>query len=104
MSVFDESHMRKVRQVFGTTLPDELMIRTGERLAVVQTFDDGWCIVGRDSRTRAGDIELGAVPAWVFIEPVEGVRPERLIRTSSLGVTVTLDAPGGPCFSWSNAS
>lgn len=105
MSVFDEGHKRKVRQLFTPTLPDELVINLGERVTVVQSFDDGWCIVGRDSMFKPGDVELGAVPAWAFLKPVKGLKAERPIRTSSLGVTVTLDAPGGPredVISWSN--
>lgn len=105
MSVFDEGHKRKVRQLFNPTLPDELVINLGERVTVVQSYDDGWCIVGRDSVFKPGDAELGAVPAWVFVKPVKGLKAERPIRTTSLGVTVTLDAPGLPredVISWSN--
>lgn len=29
----------------------------------MQTFDDEWCVVGRD---RFGEVEVGAVPAYVF--------------------------------------
>jgi hypothetical protein len=41
---------RKVRQLFNPILPDELLItHIGERLTIVQSFDDGWCIVGREN-------------------------------------------------------
>ena len=56
---------------------------------VVNSFDDGWCIVGRDSVFKSGEVELGAIPAWCFMKPVQGLRAERPMRTSSLGVTVT---------------
>jgi hypothetical protein len=98
---------RKVRQLFGPVLPDELVLSLGEKVTVVQSFDDGWCIVGRDSLVKPGEVEMGAVPAWCFVKPVKGLKASRPMRTSSLGVTVQLDA--GPGFSsreevisWSN--
>lgn len=107
LSAFDDGHRRKVRQLFHPTLPDELVLSLGEHVAVLNSYDDGWCIVGRDSMLKPGDVELGAVPSWVFMKAVKGLRAERPIRTSSLGVTVTLDASGGPrqdVISWSNFS
>ena len=98
---------RKVRQLFAPVLPDELVLSLGEKVNVVQSFDDGWCIVGRDSLVKPGEVEMGAVPAWCFIKPVKGLKASRPMRTTSLGVTVQLDA--GPGFSsrdevisWSN--
>ena len=98
---------RKVRALFAPVLPDELVLSLGERVTVVQSFDDGWCIVGRDSLVKPGEVEMGAVPAWCFIKPVKGLKASRPMRTTSLGVTVQLDA--GPAFSsrdelisWSN--
>lgn len=100
-----ESNKRKVRQTFNPVLPDELVLSLGERVAVVQSYDDGWCIVGRDSIFKPGEVELGAVPAWCFMKPVKGLKAERPMRSSSLGVTVNLDAPGAAredLISWSN--
>jgi hypothetical protein len=98
---------RKVRQLFSPVLPDELVLSLGEKVTVVKSFDDGWCIVGRDSLLKAGEIEMGAVPAWCFVKPVAGLKASRPVRTTSLGVTVEMDA--GPGFSsreevisWSN--
>ncbi|OBZ72036.1 hypothetical protein A0H81_07743 [Grifola frondosa] len=98
---------RKVHQLFDPKLPDELVVCLGEQLSVVQIFDDGWCIVGRDSALHHGDAELGAVPALCFLEPVKDLKIEPPSRVSSLGVTVNLD--GGPgvegrknVVSWSN--
>jgi len=98
---------RKVRQLFSPVLPDELVLSLGERVTVVKSFDDGWCIVGRDSFLKPGDVEMGAVPAWCFIKPVKGLKASRPMRTTSLGVTVQIDQ--GPAFSsrdevisWSN--
>ncbi|KAH9945339.1 uncharacterized protein BXZ73DRAFT_38366 [Epithele typhae] len=100
---------KKVRQVFDPVLPDELVLSLGDTLTVVQQYDDGWCIVGRDSTFNPGEAELGAIPAWCFLKPVKGLRAERPMRVSSLGVTINLDQGGGPSFgprdnvmSWSN--
>ncbi|GBE88347.1 hypothetical protein BKA93DRAFT_830012 [Sparassis latifolia] len=102
----DATHKRKVRQLFNPALPDELVVSLGERLSVIQSYDDGWCIVGRDSLMKKGEAELGAVPAWCFLKPVKGLRAERPIRTSSLGVTVVMEGPGSreDVISWSNFS
>jgi hypothetical protein len=47
---------------------------------------------------------LGVVPAWCFLKPVKGLRAERPVRSTSLGITVQMDA--GPArdslVSWSN--
>ncbi|PPQ69158.1 hypothetical protein CVT26_003531 [Gymnopilus dilepis] len=111
---------RKVRQTFDPVLPDELLIHAGEQLTVVQSFDDGWCVVGREGSLLVhtakslfkptpapeDNIELGMVPAWCFLKPVKGLRAERPIRSSSLGITVNLDGPAvssrGELMSWSN--
>lgn len=97
---------RKVRQLFSPVLPDELVLSLGEKVTVVQSFDDGWCIIGRDSFVRPGEVEMGAVPAWCFIKPVKGLKASRPMRTTSLGVTVQLDGPGfssrDELISWSN--
>lgn len=98
---------KKVRQVFDPVLPDELVVSLGETLTLVQQHDDGWCIVGRDSVFKPGEVELGAIPAWCFLKPVKGLRAERPMRVSSLGVTINLDAAPGidhrdNVMSWSN--
>jgi hypothetical protein len=98
---------RKIRQLFSPVLPDELVLSLGEKVTLVRAFDDGWCIVGRDSQLKAGDVEMGAVPAWCFVKPVKGLKASRPMRTSSLGVTVQIDAGPGfssreECISWSN--
>ncbi|KAI0833295.1 hypothetical protein BC628DRAFT_1414117 [Trametes gibbosa] len=107
VSVSAGTTQKKVRQVFDPVLPDELVVSLGQSLTIVQEFDDGWCIVGRDSMFNPGEVELGAVPAWCFHKAVKGLRGERPMRISSLGVTINIDAP--PTFgerenvmSWSN--
>ncbi|KAJ3568481.1 hypothetical protein NP233_g5686 [Leucocoprinus birnbaumii] len=132
--------IRKIRQTFSPVLPDELLVSPGEQLMVLQSFDDGWCVVGRESGilmpqpkslfggsrasraftptllfghggagvgTRSGgNVELGMVPAWCFLKPVKGLRAERPMRSSSLGVTVQMDGLGvvdrNDTISWSN--
>ncbi|KAG8742753.1 hypothetical protein FRC10_000967 [Ceratobasidium sp. 414] len=49
---------RRIQTVFPPLLPDELVLGIGEK-----TFDDEWCVVGRD---RFGEVDIGAVPAFVF--------------------------------------
>jgi hypothetical protein len=112
---------RKIRQLFTPVLPDELLVtQLGEQLTVIQSFDDGWCLVGRENHSSflqkkslfskpeaAADpnVELGCVPAWCFLKPVKGLRAERPVRSTSLGVTVQIDAPvesRDNMVSWSN--
>jgi len=108
---------RKVRQKFEPVLPDELLPVLGERLTVVQSFDDGWCVVGRENSTFAHaaislfkspepgqNIELGVVPAWCFLKPVKGFQAERPIRSASLGIKVNVDGPlsRNDVISWAN--
>lgn len=112
---------QKVRQMFDPVLPDELLLsRIGEQLTLVQSFDDGWCLVGRESgafvsnakslfKTNVApesEVELGVVPAWCFLKSVPGLRTERPIRSTSLGITVQLSGPNNSSreetISWSN--
>ncbi|TFK72945.1 hypothetical protein BDN72DRAFT_894384 [Pluteus cervinus] len=115
---------RKVRQLFSPVLPDELLLsRLGEELIVIQSFDDGWCVVGREGSAFSSNnpkslfksnnpgpeqeksVEMGVIPAWCFLKPVKGLRAERPIRASSLGITVQMEAPGpsrSELISWSN--
>jgi hypothetical protein len=108
---------RKVRQKFEPFLPDELLPSLGERLTVLQSFDDGWCVVGRENSTFVHtakslfktqepglNIEVGVVPAWCFLKAVKGLRAERPIRSTSLGVTVNMEGPSSrhEMISWSN--
>lgn len=96
-----EGDIRKVRTLFDPILPDELRVaHLRERLTVIQSFDDGWCVVGRDtsgantsilSGTSDGEdskVELGVIPLWCFLNHGKGEVPERPARTTSLGITV----------------
>ncbi|KAK0211045.1 hypothetical protein DFS33DRAFT_1297100 [Desarmillaria ectypa] len=112
---------RKIRQLFNPILPDELVTALGERLTVVQSFDDGWCVVGRESTLNFNNtkslfkspsaqaepnVELGVVPAWCFLKPVKGLKAERPVRSTSLGITVQMEGPAfssrEEIISWSN--
>ncbi|EKM78699.1 hypothetical protein AGABI1DRAFT_41417 [Agaricus bisporus var. burnettii JB137-S8] len=119
--------LRKVRQTFNPVLPDELVVIAGEQLMILQSFDDGWCVVGRESVPRpkplfggirssriptptssngpGNDVELGMIPAWCFLKEVKGLRAERPVRSTSLGVTVQLEGQEtqrNDFISWSN--
>ncbi|KAK0228847.1 hypothetical protein IW262DRAFT_645398 [Armillaria fumosa] len=112
---------RKIRQLFNPILPDELVTTLGERLTVVQSFDDGWCVVGRENTSNLNNakslfkspsaqaepnVELGVVPAWCFLKPVKGLKAERPVRSTSLGITVQMEGPAfssrEEVISWSN--
>ena len=96
--------MRTVMQTFQPLLPDELGLRMGEQLGVLRHFDDQWCIVAREAvpsrpgvggppGLNGGALEIGACPAWVFESqlPPEGFA--RPMRSSSLGITVSMRVP-----------
>jgi hypothetical protein len=110
---------RKIRQGFSPVLPDELLVSVGEKLTVVQSFDDGWCVVARDGGNTfaqakslfkpaesQSNVEMGVVPEWCFLKPVVGLKGERPIRSTSLGITVQMERPGfssrEELMSWSN--
>ncbi|KAG1804823.1 uncharacterized protein HD556DRAFT_1261551 [Suillus plorans] len=97
---------RSVRQFFQPVLPDELPLsRSGEQLHILQSFDDGWCLVVQNNSLRSHNVQLGFVPAWVFVKPTKGLSVERPIRSSSAGMLQAgLDAPESreTVISWSN--
>ncbi|PPQ67474.1 hypothetical protein CVT25_006015 [Psilocybe cyanescens] len=109
---------RKVRQTFDPVLPDELLVNLSDQLTVVQSFDDGWCVVGRENKSlfptakslfkpaaAPETTEMGVVPAWCFMKPVKGLRAERPMRSSSLGIVLNLEESGPSRHSivtWSN--
>ncbi|EJU05129.1 hypothetical protein DACRYDRAFT_20666 [Dacryopinax primogenitus] len=94
--VFDEITKRDVQCSFYPDLPDELPVRAGEEVAVLECFDDGWSVVQRlpsppDSPTHGqagqgqhgGGWEQGVIPTacWAGL-PREKV--QRPMRYSSL--------------------
>jgi len=54
-----------VISTFATTLPDELEIRMGETLRMLEAFPDEWCTVERIGR---GKKQRGAVPMFCLEE------------------------------------
>ncbi|CEL55068.1 hypothetical protein RSOLAG1IB_01076 [Rhizoctonia solani AG-1 IB] len=97
---------RKVQTAFPPLLPDELVLAVGEKVTLLQTFDDEWCVVGRD---RFGEVEVGAVPAYIFTKLRAGEKMERPMRSTSLGVKVEMSSAPGAAWSsrdevisWSN--
>ncbi|KAG8851322.1 hypothetical protein FRB96_009387 [Tulasnella sp. 330] len=76
---------------FNPLLPDELVLKPDvqEKVTVLETYDDGWCIV---ARTNLGVLEVGAVPEWVFGLPdgEDEMFAMRPMRSTSLGVTVNV--------------
>lgn len=107
-SSMSSSQARSVRQLFKPVLPDELpLTRVGEYLNVLESFEDGWCLVIREiwrarrssfasmlsflDRDRqiansSNQLHIGVVPAWVFVKPLKGLTVERPIRSSSVNV------------------
>ncbi|CAG7849232.1 SubName: Full=Uncharacterized protein {ECO:0000313/EMBL:CCA67989.1} [Serendipita indica DSM 11827] len=49
-----EPRVKTVVRAFAPLLPDELVLRPGEELVVLQEFDDGWCVVAREGLGSSG--------------------------------------------------
>lgn len=47
-----------VLKTFVPTLPDELAITSGERIIVIESFDDGWAQVRRSGAKESGVVPL----------------------------------------------
>ncbi|KAG8829153.1 hypothetical protein FRC17_007054 [Serendipita sp. 399] len=117
-----EPKVKTVVRAFAPLLPDELVLRPGEELVVLQEFDDGWCVVAREGlgsngaptppgldSDEVGDaystgssssrgkrvIEMGTCPSWVFDEPTFAGDDVfvRPMRSTSLGITVSMRLP-----------
>jgi len=93
---------RPVHQPFKPVLPDELTLRCGECLTVLRSFDDGWCVVARDTtrssralllatgtKSNGDNVDIGLVPAWAFAKPLEGIASTRPFRSTSLNALST---------------
>jgi hypothetical protein len=79
---------RRVRQSSRAVLPDELTVQPGERLIIIQSYSDGWCVAARDATRDNVAVEIGAVPAWVFARAPRGLASERPLRETSLRIAV----------------
>ncbi|KAH7928227.1 hypothetical protein BV22DRAFT_1044751 [Leucogyrophana mollusca] len=112
-STTSQMHYVTVRQLFEPRLPDELSLtRLGDHLIILQSFDDGWCIVsratGRNSLMSPASgtpdaVELGLVPAWVFSKPINCRGVDRPVRSTSTNALHAYE-PGSrkTVISWSN--
>lgn len=98
------SQPRPVHQLFEPALPDELALtRYGEGLVVLKSFDDGWCLVARDtsrsfrasylSTNNSDKVDIGLVPAWVFVERLEGNTITRPFRSTSVNALHLVQKP-----------
>jgi len=77
---------KKTYRSFEPLMPDELEVTVGEMMMVIHSYDDGWCVVGRDGID--GEMEVGAVPAWCFAKSSGGISFTRQKRVESLGAQV----------------
>ncbi|KAI9568288.1 hypothetical protein HD554DRAFT_795433 [Boletus coccyginus] len=116
-SFVSSSRARRVHQPFESVLTDELALRCGECLTVLRSFDDGWCVVARDTsrysraslatgmKNDGDNVDVGLVPTWVFTKPLEGNASVRPFRSTSLNA---LHSGHDPAFtrngilSWAN--
>ena len=80
---------------FQALLPDELDVRVGDKLSLLQIFDDGWCVCVAEnhpvSTSNNEDMMMGCVPLRVFERAPKGQEDTahmREVRTTSLAVTV----------------
>lgn len=124
-----DTKMKTVVRAFPPLLPDELVLRPGEEVFVLQEFDDGWCVVAREglglggpptppgllegedgvnslsnsnsninngsnTQGQARVLEMGTCPIWVFEE--DNTEFSRPMRSTSLGVTVSMRLPPAP--------
>ncbi|KIK96927.1 hypothetical protein PAXRUDRAFT_825457 [Paxillus rubicundulus Ve08.2h10] len=118
------SQARPVCRLFEPVLADELSIaRPGEHLTLLHSFDDGWCLVARDTshpalssylrssrlsgqmKSSSEHIEVGLVPAWVFTRPMKGLIVSRPVRSTSVNILQAAQdsAPSRDALiSWSN--
>lgn len=95
------SQVKPVCQLFKSALPDELSLaRYSEYLTVLRSFNDGWCLVARDTsrssrssrasplspwmESSGDNVDVGLVPACVFVEPSRGVTVTRPFRVESI--------------------
>jgi len=73
--------MRTIGSSFDPVLPDELFVSVGEKVYVLLSYDDSWCVVRCD---RSGVPEQGLVPSTCWDELYSGKIP-RPMREVSLG-------------------
>ncbi|THH12042.1 hypothetical protein EW146_g7839 [Bondarzewia mesenterica] len=64
-----------VATAFTPTMDDELLVRAGETLRLLEEFEDEWCLVQRVGRA---DAEKGVIPRFCLQERPRVVPPQRV--------------------------
>jgi len=77
-----ETKMKTVVRSFAPLLPDELVLRPGEELAVLQEFDDGWCVVAREGLGSNGAPTPPGLP-----DPEDSILPGDASSTTGSSVS-----------------
>ena len=60
---------RRVLQTYTPILPDELVIQPGDKVVLIHSFDDGWCVVGRKLKSTG--------------KPLSSTNPNPFTRTAN---------------------
>jgi hypothetical protein len=94
---FMETRMRAVVRAFPPLLPDELVLRPGEELAVLQEFDDGWCVVAREGLGSNG---VPTPPGLPDPEDVTFLAGDTSSTTGSSGSSRRRILEVGTCPAW----
>ena len=111
-SLSTESAMYKTAlHPFQGLSPDELDVKVGDKLTLLQTFDDGWCVCVAEHPPgptyNSEDVMIGLVPLWIFdhVPKGQGHSPHMgEVRTTSWAVTADNKLPEDrtDVVSWSN--
>ena len=72
-----------VATLYVPSLSDELPIRLGETIRMIEGYEDGWCLVQRVGRTD----ERGVIPRFCLIERQEII--PRIGNRASIGLFQT---------------
>lgn len=78
-----ESHLPRLMIVASTFTPardDEILVKSGETLRLLEEYADGWCSVQRVGRP---DAEKGMMPRFCLQERPKVLSPPRLLSTFS---------------------
>lgn len=74
-----------VAVLYVPSLSDELPIRLGETIRMIEEYEDEWCLVQRVGRTN----ERGVIPRFCLIERQEVIPRSEKRATSGLFQTST---------------
>ncbi|PVG04251.1 hypothetical protein CPB86DRAFT_792962 [Serendipita vermifera] len=93
-----EPKMKTVVRTFAPLLPDELVLRPGEELAVLQEFDDGWCVVAREGLGSNGEPAPPGLDVDDVSSPVVGGDASSATGSSSSSRKRVLEMGTCPCW------